>query len=206
MAILAQAPVAFSNYTTLTGTAEQITQVSAAGLAAGVNNAVASNFYLDSPSANLLPGRSKVTATGWIKAHGATQTVKIALMWQAWSGASRISIPLDTFTVVASPTLLAGVFYDFNLEQTFYTEPNSGLLFAVLPSLSINGNAVSIVTGAPSGPLPLPNLSSASQTSPVTGINTSYNYPAVSFCIGLVNSVSDTAETFALTSFTLEQA
>lgn len=206
MAILAQAPVAFSNYTTLTGTVEQITQVSAAGLTAGINGGVASNFYLDSPQANLLPGRSKVTATGWIKAHGATQTVKLALMWQAWQAGNRIGIPLGTFTVVASPTLLAGVFYDFLIEQEFYTELNSGLLFAVLPTVSINGNAVSITVGAPAGPLALPNLSSASQTEPITGINTSYNYPAVSFCIGLVNSVSDTAETFAMTQFCLEQA
>lgn len=205
MPITSQAPVAFSLFTTASGTAEQPLQVSAAGVTAGLT---AGNFTLVTPPANEVQGnRFKVYAAGWVKAHGATQTVKLALQWQAYSTTGGLLFsPVDTFTPNASGTLVAGVFYDFLIEQEFYGEPNSGNLYAV-PAVNyyIGGQAAITATAIAPATLFCPNLLSASQTEPITGVNNSYNWPAANFYVTITNSVSDTVETIQLTQFAMEQ-
>ncbi len=141
--------------------------------------------------------------SGWVKAHGASQTIKIGMLWSTWSNGSRSSTTADTFTLTnASSTLVAGVYYDFSLVQQFYGESNMGALTAVAPAVYSMGGS-SFTPGAVPSPLAV-TFASASQTEPITGINNTADYPVVSFCPSITNSVSDTVETLQLTQFQLE--
>jgi hypothetical protein len=200
MPILSQAAVGFSGMTSASGTSEQIWQMSSAGVTAGL---ASGNFYMDSPPANIINGVPfAVTVAGWVKAHGTSQTIKFGLMWQAWNGSSRSGSPADAFTTVASGTLTAGTVYDFYVQQKFLGDANAQVLSPLgLPTVVVGGTAVTI--SAVTSPLTTFNFATASQTEPITGINASYNYPAVSFVPSFLNSVSDTTETLQLTTFNL---
>jgi hypothetical protein len=204
MAIVARAYEIYSAFTTAAGLAEQIIQVDAAGVLAGQT---AGNLYLNGPSANQMQGkRFKVNLGGWIKAHGTSQTVKLGLLWQAWSGLALTGSPADTFTTAASGTLTAGTYYDFCVEQEFFGDVNAGTIVAVLPSVMICGAAVSISTVTAA--LTCPNLNTAlfANSTPSSGYITpplGNNTPAISFCASVLNSVSDTSETCAITEFTM---
>lgn len=203
MAVIAQAPVAFSKYTSLTGTGEQILQVSSAGVTAGMT---AGNFYLDAPPSNILNGKVfTVRMAGWLKAHGASQTVAVGLLWSAWSAGSRSATTADTFTIpTVSHVLVAGTYYNFSIVQQFYGDSSTNALTAILPAVySMWGNGYSVVTATT--PLAV-TFNSASQTEPGTGFSevADQNYPLVSFMTSITNSVADTVETCQLTQFQLE--
>lgn len=202
--VVAQAPVAFSAYTSIAGTAEQIIPVSSSGVTAGLT---AGNFYLDGPPSNVLNGKVfTVKLAGWVKAHGASQTLKVGLLWNAWTAAgARSATVVDTFTLTnASTTLIAGTFYDFLLVQQFYGEANTNALSSIAPSVyNISGSPV--VSGTSASPLAV-TFNSASQAEPGNGLNevASQNFPLVSFAASITNSVSDTIETCQLTQFQIE--
>ena len=209
MAILAQAPVAFSAYTSIAGTSEQIIPVSTSGVIAGLT---AGNFYLNNcPDGNKLSGkRFKVNVGGWLKAHGASQTVAFGLLWQAYTSAGALnSTPADTFTPVASAALTAGTYYDFVIEQEFFGDANAGKIIAYLPSVTIAGVPVTTVTVT--APLTCPNLNASAAWQEPSGQSTGYitptvgmNLPVIAFCASITNTqVSDLVETCALTEFTL---
>lgn len=199
---VSQAPVAFSLNTALTGTSASTMQVSSAGVTAGLT---AGNFYLDSASSNLMNGRRfVVTMAGWIKAHGATQTVAPGLQIYPWntsvSGAKTAS-GTATFTPVASASLTSGTYYDFVVTQQFFGEVNANTLTCFAPTVYVAGSPVTIVTTA--SPVTVA-FASASQTEPITGINNTTDYPLASFAMTYTNSVSDTTETLQLTDFSID--
>lgn len=197
------APVAFSAYTSVAGTAAQTIQVSAAGVSAGLT---AGNFYLDSPSSNLLNGqRFTITVVGWVKAHGATQTFAPGFQIYPWNtsvAGARTASGTATFTPVASGTLVAGTFYNFAITQSFFGDASAQTLTCQAPTVYVAGSPVTIVTTASAVTVA---YSSESQTEPITGINNSTNYPLASFTVTFANSVSDTVETLQLTDFNLSQ-
>jgi hypothetical protein len=199
----AQAPVAFSLTTSATGTSAQAFQVSSAGTSAGLT---AGNLYLDSASSNLMNGRRfVVTAAGWVKAHGGTQTIAPGLQIYPWNttvAGARTASGTATFTPVASGTLVAGTFYDFVVTQQFFGEANANTLTCFAPVVYVAGSVVSIVTTASAQTVA---FASASQTEPITGINNTVDYPLASFTCTFTNSVSDTVETLQLTQFSIEQ-
>jgi hypothetical protein len=201
--INAQAPVAFSAYTTLSGTTAQTVQVSSAGVSAGLT---AGNLYLDSASSNLMNGRRfVVTAAGWIKAHGATQLVAMGLQIYPWNttvSGARTASGTSTFTPVNSGTLTAGTFYDFVITQQFFGEANADTLTCFAPVVYVAGSPVTIVTTA--SPVTVA-FASASQTEPINGVNNTTDYPLASFTCTIANNVSDTVETMQLTQFSVEQ-
>ncbi len=198
---VSQAPVAFMGQATGAATTEQIINYNTAGVSAGHSGVV----YLDSPSANLLGGRFfTVKLGGTIVAHGATQTVKIGLVWYPWvAGGTRSSTAADTFTLTsASAALTSGTSYDFALQQTFYAATGASTVVAFAPSFYWIGAAL-VVAGTVTAPLATV-YSVAPQTEPITGINNTVNFPCVSFAASITNSVADTTETFTVTEFLLE--
>jgi hypothetical protein len=201
--INAQAPVAFSATTAATGTASQLFQVSAAGVTAGLT---AGNFYLDSPSSNLLNGQLfTVTAAGWVKAHGATQKMGIGLQvfpWNTSVAGAKTATGTETFIMTPSATLTSGTYYDFVIQQKFFGEANANTLTCFAPTVYFAGSLVTISATLPAAITVA--FASASQTEPITGVNNTYNYPLASFGIEFYNTVSDTTETMALTSFNLQ--
>jgi hypothetical protein len=226
--IIAQAPVQYAaGYTSVAGTAEQIIQTNAAAKVAGI---APGNFYLDVTAEEAVSSLIKVKASGTIQAHGATQTVAMGLLYQAWSGTSRASNPVDTFTPVASAALVAGNYYDFSIEQEFFcSSALSGILCATgLPVVTVGGIVVNVTTGIPSA-LSLPNLlqtpyilqaASGGNTGPAITGPASSGYvsnafaspnagvisttPIMSFAVSIKNSVSDAVETVNLNSFFVE--
>lgn len=195
-----QAPVAFSAMTSASGTSEQLWQVSSTGTSVG--NLTAGNFYLDSPSSNLLNGRKfTVTVGGWFKAHGATQTVAVGIQifpWNTTVAGGRTASGTDTYTTVASGTLIAGTFYDFLIFQDFFGEINANTLTCLLPTVYFGGSKANVVTAASAQTVA---FATAVQTEPGNGLNevTSQNYPLASFVPTFTNSVSDTVMTAQLT-------
>jgi hypothetical protein len=191
------APVAYSLMTSGSGTSAQLWQVSSTGTSAGVT---AGNFYLDSASSNLLNGRKfSVTVGGWFKAHGATQTVAVGIQifpWNTTVSGGRTASGTATFTPVASGSLTAGTFYDFLIVQDFFGEANANTLTCLAPTVYFAGSPVTIVTTASAQTVA---FASSSQTEPITGVNTTYDYPLASFVPTFTNSVSDTAMTAQLT-------
>jgi hypothetical protein len=208
MAIIASAPVAFSAYTSIAGTSEQIIPVSTSGVIAGLT---AGNLYLECPDGNKLSGkRFKVSVGGWLKAHGTSQTVSLGLLWQAYTAlGAKTGSPADTFTVAASAVLSPSTFYDFVIEQEFFGDANLGKIVAYLPSVMIMGAAVAI--SSVTAPLTCPNLNASASWAEPSGQSTGYitptvgmNLPVIAFCASITNNIaSDLVETCALTEFTL---
>lgn len=204
--IIQQAPAAFAGLTVAAGTAAQVLQVNAAGVLAGL---ASGNFYLKGPASNELNQNPfRVIVSGTILAHGATQTVAVGLQWAAISAAGVVGSLADTFTAVASGTLVAGTYYDFMIEQEFYGSALSSTLnvagVASNTTVSVGGVPTAISTGIPAS-LALTNAAIASQTEPITGVNNTVNQPAFAFAVTVKNSVSDTTETVTLNQFAIVQ-
>ena len=196
-----QAKVLFSPTTSVAGTAAQPWQVSANGVTQGET---AGNFYLNSqPSNNLNGRRFNITYGGWVKAHGATQTIAFGLVLYPWNTSVAGGIAAsgtNTYTAVASGTLVAGTFYDFVVSQDFYGEINANTLTCFAPTVYVAGSPVTIVTTA--SPITVA-FALPTQTEPINGINNTTDYPLASFNPTFTNSVSDTTETLQLTQFAL---
>jgi hypothetical protein len=203
--VVAQAPVAFSAMTSATGTSAQLWQVSAAGVTAGLT---AGNFYLDSPSSNLLNGRRfEVTYGGWIKAHGATQGVYMGMQifpWNTTVSGARTASGTNTYTPLSSISLTAGTFYDFVVTQQFFGESNANTLTFFAPVVYVAGSQVTIASSSSLTGGVTVAFASASQTEPITGVNTTTDYPLASFVPTIQNGVSDTTQTMQLTTFNLQ--
>jgi hypothetical protein len=197
-----QAPVAFSAMTSATGTSAQVWQVSAAGVTAGLT---AGNFNLVSGPSNNLNGRLfEVVYGGWVKAHGATQTIAFGLQifpFNTTVAGGPTASGTATYTAVASGTLVAGTFYDFQVRQQFFGEANANTLTCFAPTVYVAGTQVTIVT-LPAAITVAFNI--ASQTEPITGINATTDYPLANFSPTFLNSVSDTVETMQLTQCSLQ--
>lgn len=198
-----QAPVAFSAYTSVAGSGNtQIFPVSANGVTQGVP---AGNLYLNVGPSNNLNGRKfKINAGGWVKAHGATQVIAFGLQCFPWNTSVAGGIATSgtaTFTPVNSGQLTAGTFYDFQISQEFFGEVNADTLTCFAPTVYVAGSQVTIVT--PATPITV-SYAIASQTEPITGVNTTTDYPLASFAVTFANNTSDTVETLALTQFSCE--
>ena len=194
-----EAAVLYSLTTSVAGTSAQLFQVSSTGTSAGV---AAGNFYLTAGPSNILNGRRfNISAGGWVKAHGATQTFAPGLQIFPWntsvSGGPAAS-GTTTFTPVASGTLTAGTYYDFFITQDFFGDANANTLTCFAPTVYVAGSPVTIVTTASAITV---SFQSSSQTEPITGINNTTDYPLGYFGVSFANSVSDTTETAQLTTF-----
>lgn len=201
MAILAQAPIAFSSYTSVAGTSQQIVPVNAAGVTAGVPSG---NLFLDSPESDLLNGvKFTVRASGWVKAHGTSQTIAPEFQvfpWNTSVAGGRTASGTATYTAVASGLLTAGDYYNFSIQQSFFGDINAETLTCFAPTVYVAGSPVTIVTVT--APVTVA-FNTAEQTEPITGVNNVIDYPLASFAFAFANSVSDTTETLALTEFVL---
>ena len=197
-----QSPVAFSAMTSATGTTAQLWQVSANGVTQGLT---AGNFNLVAGPSNILNGRRfEVSYGGWVKAHGATQEIAFGLQIFPWnttvSGGPTVS-GTNTFTAVNSGVLTAGTTYDFIVTQQFFGEANANTLTCFAPTVYVGGSQVTI---ASVGSAVTVAFASASQTEPITGINTTTDYPLANFTPTFANTVADTTETLQLTTCVLQ--
>lgn len=196
-----QAPVLFSAMTSASGTAAQLWQVSANGVTQGLT---AGNFNLVAgPSNNLNGRRFNVTYGGWVKAHGASQTIAPGLQifpYNTTVAGGPTASGTATFTTVASGQLIAGTFYDFIVSQDFFGEANANTLTCFAPTVYVGGTQVTIA--ATSAAITVA-FNVASQTEPITGENTTTDYPLANFTPTFANTVSDTTETLQLTTCAL---
>lgn len=199
---IAQAPVQFSGYTVLTGTSVQFLPTSAAGVTAGLPSG---NFFLTAPVSNLLNGaRFKVSFGGWYKSHGASQTLGVGLYCNPFTSANNPTGngTLTSATATQSATLTQGTVYNFTFNQDFFGDATSNTLTCFTPSVLIAGAVLSQAQLAT--PIAV-TFASASQTSPVTGINTTFDWPLANFYVGITDGVSDTLATLQLTEFYVSQ-
>jgi hypothetical protein len=196
-----QAPVAFSLMTSATGTSAQLWQVSANGVTQGLT---AGNFNLSSgPSNNLNGRRFNITVAGWVKAHGASNTFAPGLQIFPYNttvaGGPTVS-GTATYTTVASGQLIAGTVYNFIVSQDFFGDVTANTLTCFAPAVYVGGTQVTIAAVAAAQTVA---FNVASQTEPITGINTTTNFPLANFCPTFTNTVSDTTQTQQLTQFGL---
>jgi len=192
-----QAPVLYSLMTSASGTSAQLWQVSSTGTTAGL---AAGNFNLVSGPSNNLNGRVfEITIAGWVKAHGASQTfapgIQIFPINTTVAGGPTVS-GTATFTTVASGQLIAGTYYDFVIQQKFYGEANANTLTCFAPSVYVGGTQVTIASVAAAQTVA---FNTASQTEPITGVNSTTDYPLAYFVPTFANTVSDTTQTQQLT-------
>ena len=196
-----QAPVLYSLMTSASGASAQLWQVSSVGTTAGVT---AGNFNLIAEPSNNLNGRLfEVTITGWVKAHGASQTFAPGLQifpWNTTVAGGPTASGTNTFTPVASGGLIAGTYYDFAIQQKFFGEANANTLTCFAPSVYVGGTQVTIASVASAITVA---FNTASQTEPITGINSTTDYPLAYFVPTFANTVSDTTQTAQLTSCAL---
>jgi hypothetical protein len=196
-----QAPVLYSAMTSASGTSAQLWQVSATGVTAGL---AAGNFNLVAgPSNNLNGRRFNITYGGWVKAHGASQTIAPGLQifpYNTTVAGGPTASGTATFTTVASGQLIAGTFYDFIVSQDFFGEANANTLTCFAPSVYVGGTQVTIA--ATSAAITVA-FNVASQTEPITGENNTTDYPLANFTPTFANTVSDTTETLQLTTCSL---
>ena len=117
-----QAPVLYSAQTSVTGTGSaNLWQVSATGVTAGL---AAGNFNLVAgPSNNLNGRRFNITYGGWVKAHGASQTIAPGLQifpYNTTVAGGPTASGTATFTTVASGQLIAGTFLQMKRANAFF--------------------------------------------------------------------------------------
>ena len=192
----------YSAMTSASGTTAQLWQVSSTGTSAGV---AAGNLNLVAgPSNNVNGRRFEVSYGGWVKAHGATQEIAFGLQIFPFnttvSGGPTVS-GTNAFTAVNSGVLTAGTFYDFIVNQQFFGEANANTLTCFAPTVYVGGTQVTIASVAAAITVA---FASSSQTEPITGINSTTDYPLANFTPTFANTVSDTTETLQLTTFNLQ--
>lgn len=200
--IQAQGVPLYSLMTSGSGTSAQLWQVSSTGTTAGVT---AGNLNLVAgPSNNLNGRRFVISYGGWVKSHGASQTLAFGLQIFPYN-TSVVGGPTvagtATYTPVASGGLIAGTFYDFIVQQTFFGEANANTLTCEAPTVYVAGVQVAIATVPAAITVA---FNTASQTEPITGVNNTTDYPLANFTPTFANTVSDTTETLQLTTFALE--
>lgn len=201
---IAQAFVQFSGpYTVLTGTAVQYIPTTAAGVTAGLPSG---NFFLTTPQSDLLNGeRFQVNVGGWYKSHGTSQTLAVGLYCNPFIASTNPTGngTLTSATATASSALTAGTFYDFVFTQQFFGDANANTLTCFTPTVYIAGAVLSQAQN--STPIAV-TFASGSQTSPITGINNTYDWPLANFYVAITDGVSDTTATLQLTEFYISQA
>lgn len=148
----------------------------------------------------VLNGRPfNITAQGYIKAHGATQTVAIGYAGQVYS-----TTPFTTGTQLgtgtASGVLTAGTYYPWLLEATCFADNTSGVLsgnYSVCdgstPVYKIQTVNAALLTGVTFGS----NNVGTNVTNPLAAAQA----PALQFAVTFTNSVADTTEKVTITSF-----
>ena len=185
MSILSQAPVAFSAYTSIAGTSEQIIPVSTSGVVAGLT---AGNLYLPCPDGNKLNGRRfKINVGGWLKAHGTGQTVLPCLLWQSHDTAGKLSAtaPADTFTASGAGSAVTA-------------KLSVAAVYALLAYSGITNTGATVIAGGNIGSFPttsITGLTSANLTPPVvvdSGVDASAAQTALAAAILYYQGVTPT--------------
>lgn len=192
MAILFQAvyPWAPFTYTSVTGTSAQPITGTGSILTVGGPQLNGKPFYL--------------TAQGYVKAHGAAQTIAIGFQGQVHA-TSFSGTQLGTGT--ASGTATAGTNYPFLLTAELFADNTSGILSGfytvtdgVTPTTKANTVLANKLTSVTFGQSTLSNPGN-----PIGSTGGGTTAPALDFCLTLTNSVADTTETLIITSFYCSQ-
>lgn len=175
------------SFTTGTGTAAQVIQNGSTPLVLTVGG-------------QILNGRPfEVKVQGYVKAHGASQTMKLGLQAAKYTSGAFVGTQIYT-AGTASGQMIAGQSYPFYLSATFFADNTSGILTGYASTCdgvtpTMNGSTVvsSLISGVSFGS----NNVGANVTAPLAGAQT----PALQFAITFTNSVSDTVEVVSITSF-----
>lgn len=174
-------------YTSVTGTSAQVVKSGGSALVLTVGGQINNGrpFYL--------------TAQGWVKAHGTSQTVAIGFQGAAYSTSAFSGTQLGTGT--ASGTLTAGTYYPFWLSATLFVDNTSGILsgfYSVADGASPTLKAPTVLANTLTGITFGSNyVASSNATNPLASAQT----PALQFALTMTNSVADTTETLGVTSF-----
>jgi hypothetical protein len=141
----------------------------------------------------------KVWAQGYVKAHGATQTINFGLQGQVGNSTfSGTSLILGT----ASGTLTAGTFYPFLIESTFFADNTSGIMSGygsvadgVTPTYKILTKTANLLTGVTFGSAQV----GTNVTNPLASAQLAAD--CLQFAVSFTNTVADTSEIVTITSF-----
>jgi hypothetical protein len=172
-------------YTSLTGTSAQVVKTGGAALVLTVGGQIYNGkpFYL--------------TAQGFLKAHGTSQTFAMGFQGSAYSTSAFSGTQLGTGT--ASGTLTAGTVYPWYLNATLFADNTSGILSGwytvadgATPTLKAPTVLAATLTGITFG-----TNNAATGSNPLSSAQT----PALQFALTLTNSVADTTEVLSVTSF-----
>jgi len=138
-----------------------------------------------------------VVAQGYVKAHGATQTIAIGFQGQKYAAAFS-GTQLGTGN--ASGAMIAGTVYPFYLKATLFADNTSGILAGsytvqdgVTPGFKAGTVLTNLLTGVSFGT----NNVGTNVTNPLA----SAQAPALQFALTFTNRVSDTSEVVSITSF-----
>jgi hypothetical protein len=138
-----------------------------------------------------------LTAQGWVKAHGTSQTVAFGFQGAKYTTGAFSGTQLGTGT--ASGTLTAGNVYPFLLQATLFADNTSGILSGyysvvdgVTPTYKSNAVLAATLTGVNFG-----TNNATNATNPLASAQT----PALQFALTFTNSVSDTTEVVSVSSF-----
>lgn len=191
MAILFQSVYQWAplNFTTGSGTSAQA--ITGAVLNVGGPNLSGKPFYL--------------VCQGYVKAHGATQTLAVGFQGRAYATSAFSGTQLGTGT--ASGTLTAGTVYPFLLTAELFADNTSGILSGfytvtdgVTPTTKANTVVANLLTSITFGQSTLSNPGN-----PIGSTGAGNQAPALQFVPTVTNSVSDTSEVVTITSFYVSQ-
>ena len=175
-------------YKSLTGTSAQPITSTAGGTALQLN-----------VGGQILNGRPfEVVCQGYVKAHGATQTLKMGLQGQL--NASTFSGTQLYTSATASGVMTAGTVYPFYMRVCLFADNTSGILSGF--GVQCDGVTPTFVGGAiVSNLLTSVTFGSNNVGTSVTAPLASAQGVALQFCPTITNSVADTTEVFTVTSF-----
>jgi hypothetical protein len=139
-----------------------------------------------------------LTAQGWVKAHGTSQTIAVGFQGAAYSTSAFSGTQLGTGT--ASGTLTAGTVYPWLLNATLFADNTSGIMsgfYTVTDGVTATTKANTVLASTLTSITFGTNNVGTNVTNPLAGAQT----PALQFALTFTNSVSDTTETVSVSSF-----
>jgi hypothetical protein len=190
MSIFAQAVGPTNNpisFTSGSGTATQVINNGSVALVLTVGGQV-------------LNGRPfNVVAQGYVKAHGATQTIKMGLQGAAYSTSAFSGTQLYE-AATASGTLTAGTFYPWWLNASLQADNTSGILQGMVITV-VNNVQGSTGSNILANTLTAITFGSNNVGTNVTQPLASAQTPALQFALTFKNSVSDTTQIISVMNF-----
>ena len=146
-----------------------------------------------------------LVAQGYVKAHGATQTIAVGFQGRAHATTAFSGTQLGTGT--ASGAMTAGTFYPWGLFAELFADNTTGILsgsYQVTDGVTPTTKAPTVLAATLSS-ITFGQSTLSNPGNPIGSTGAGNTSPALDFAITFTNSVSDTTEIFTITSFYCSQ-